>query len=154
MEMLKQRREVMFEDEEQEEEEYEHDANEGRYEDDISSALDDGHERYVSARPAVGSMSYYTDPSIPLSLFLLDGVLPQRNDDEDHTAGGGVGQQRSSQGHRKSPLEVTLSPPKPVVNASTRYVPSPLTRSLYDIHHITPSLTFTSPYSPLHHPIL
>ena len=134
-EMIRQQREVMFEeedqeDEEQQHEEYEQDVNEHRYEDDASSALDDCHERrVVSVRSAVGSMSYYTDPSVPLSLFLIDGVLPQRHDDDDDIAGG-MGQETSGdsqyprqQGYRKSPLEVTLSPPKPLVNPTTRYTP-------------------------------
>ena len=133
--MIRQQRQVMFEEEDQEveeqqQEEYEQDVNERRYEDDASSALDDCHERrVVSVRSAVGSMSYYTDPSVPLSLFLIDGVLPQRHDDDDNTTGG-MGQETSSesqyprqQGYHKSPLEVTLSPPKPLVNATTRYTP-------------------------------
>ena len=129
MAMNKQRREVMYEDEDEQdeeevqEEEYEHDANAHRYEDNVSSALDDIHERQdISAKPAVGSMSYYTDPSVPLSLFLLDGVLPQHHDDDHTAAGGGMGQDKQyhrQQGYRKSPLEITLSPPKPM-NATTR----------------------------------
>ena len=135
MEMIRHQREVMFEeedqeDEEQQQEEYEQDMNGNRYEDDASSAVDDCHERrVVSVRSAVGSMSYYTDPSVPLSLFLIDGVLPQRHDDDDDIAGG-MGQETSGdsqyprqQGYRKSPLEVTLSPPKPLVNPTTRYTP-------------------------------
>ena len=50
--------------------------------------MDDCHERRVVVRSAVGSMiNYYSVPSIPLSLFLIAGVLPQCHDDDDGTVG-------------------------------------------------------------------
>ena len=156
MEMLQQKREVMFEEEQ--EDEYEQDVNENRYEEDASSALDDCHERqFVSAQPAVGSMSYYTDPSVPLSFFLVDGVMPQRHNDDDNAAGGGMGQGTSSesqyhrqQGYRKSPLEITLSPPKPLVNPTSRYTPASLLCSLSGLL----TLTLSHSLSPSYHPII